>query len=124
MFPNSVCPESRVGYDPKSKDILATRSLRLRYRYAQADRKHIRLKISITFRTRLPCLPGTEVLPEHEMRITFLGSSPWSPNPLQKETSMLVELGNGTMQPRRFFFDLGNGSVGHAIALQFSRERR
>ena len=31
---------------------------------------------------------------------------------------MLVELGNGTLQPRRFFFDLGNGSVGHAIALQ------
>ncbi len=31
---------------------------------------------------------------------------------------MLVELGNGTLQPRRFFFDLGNGSIGHAIALQ------
>jgi hypothetical protein len=31
---------------------------------------------------------------------------------------MLVELGNGTSQPRRFFFDLGNGSVDHAIALQ------
>ena len=57
-------------------------------------------------------LPGTEVLPENEMRITFLGSSPWPPNKLQKGTSILVELGNGTMQPRRFFFDLGNGSVG------------
>ena len=43
-------------------------------------------------------LPGTEVLPENEMRITFLGSSPWPPNELQKGTSMLVELGNGTMQ--------------------------
>jgi len=63
-------------------------------------------------------LPGTEVLPENEMRITFLGSSPWPPNKLQKGTSILVELGNGTMQPRRFFFDLGNGSVGHALALQ------
>ncbi len=63
-------------------------------------------------------LPGTEILPKNEMRITFLGSSPWPPNPLQKGTSMLVELGNGTSQPRRFFFDLGNGSVGHAIALQ------
>jgi ribonuclease BN (tRNA processing enzyme) len=63
-------------------------------------------------------LPGTEVLPKNEMRITFLGSSPWPPNPLQKGTSMLVELGNDTAQPRRFFFDLGNGSVGHAIALQ------
>lgn len=63
-------------------------------------------------------LPGTEVLPENEMRITFLGSSPWPPNRLQKGTSMLVELGNGTMQPQRFFFDLGNGSVGHALAMQ------
>ena len=62
--------------------------------------------------------PGTEILPKNEMRITFLGSSPWPPNPLQKGTSMLVELGNGNSQPRRFFFDLGNGSVGHAIALQ------
>ena len=63
-------------------------------------------------------LPGTEILPKNEMRVTFLGSSPWPPNPLQKGTSMLVELGNGGPQPRRFFFDLGNGSVGHAIALQ------
>lgn len=63
-------------------------------------------------------LPGTEILPEKEMRITFLGSSPWPPNKLQKGTSMLVELGNGTMQPRRFFFDMGNGSVGNAIAMQ------
>ena len=63
-------------------------------------------------------LPGTEILPKNEMRITFLGSSPWPPNRLQKGTSMLVELGNDTSQPRRFFFDLGNGSVGHALALQ------
>jgi len=63
-------------------------------------------------------LPGTETLPKNEMRITFLGSSPWPPNRLQKGTSMLVELGNGTAQPRRFFFDLGNGSVGNAIAMQ------
>lgn len=52
------------------------------------------------------------------MRVTFLGSSPWPPSVLQKGTSMLVELGNGTSQPRRFFFDLGNGSVGNAIAMQ------
>ncbi len=63
-------------------------------------------------------LPGTEILPKNEMRITFLGSSPWPPNPLQKGTSMLVELGTGASQPRRFFFDLGNGSIGHAVALQ------
>lgn len=45
-------------------------------------------------------LPGTEILPKNEMRITFLGSSPWPPSRLQKGTSMLVELGNGTSQPR------------------------
>ncbi len=63
-------------------------------------------------------LPGTEILPDDEMRITFLGSAPWPPNRLQKGTSILVELGNGTDQPRRFFFDLGNGSVGNALAVQ------
>ncbi len=63
-------------------------------------------------------LPGTESLPDDEMRITFLGSAPWPPNRLQKGTSILVELGNGTDQPRRFFFDLGNGSVGNALAVQ------
>ena len=72
----------------------------------------------VAIKNRNMYLPGTEILPKNEMRITFLGSSPWPPNRLQKGTSMLVELGNGTLQPRRFFFDLGNGSVGHAIALQ------
>jgi ribonuclease BN (tRNA processing enzyme) len=63
-------------------------------------------------------LPGTEILPKNEMRITFLGSTPWPPTRLQKGTSILVELGTGELQPRRFFFDLGNGSVSNAVALQ------
>lgn len=63
-------------------------------------------------------LPGTEILPKNEMRITFLGSSPFPPTRTQKGTSIMVELGNGTVQPRRFFFDMGNGSLGNAIALQ------
>jgi ribonuclease BN (tRNA processing enzyme) len=63
-------------------------------------------------------LPGTEILPKNEMRITFLGSTPWPPSRLQKGTSMLVELGTGELQPRRFFFDLGNGSVSNAVAMQ------
>jgi ribonuclease Z len=63
-------------------------------------------------------LPGTEVLPKNEMRISFLGSTPWPPSRAQKGTSILVELGTGEAQPRRFFFDLGNGSISHAIALQ------
>jgi ribonuclease BN (tRNA processing enzyme) len=63
-------------------------------------------------------LPGTEILPKNEMRITFLGSTPYPPSKQQAGTSILVELGNGTLQPRRFIFDLGNGSIKHAIALQ------
>ena len=63
-------------------------------------------------------LPGTEILPKNEMRVTFLGSTPWPPTRLQKGTSILVELGTGELQPRRFFFDLGNGSVSNAVALQ------
>jgi ribonuclease Z len=31
---------------------------------------------------------------------------------------MLVELGNGTNQPRRFFFDMGGGSIRNVIAMQ------
>jgi ribonuclease Z len=63
-------------------------------------------------------MPGTETLPKNEMRISFLGSTPWPPTRLQSGTSILVELGNGESQPRRFFFDLGNGSISNAIAMQ------
>jgi ribonuclease Z len=63
-------------------------------------------------------LPGTEILPKNEMRVTFLGSTPYPPSRQQAGTSILVELGNGTLQPRRFIFDLGNGSLKHAVALQ------
>lgn len=63
-------------------------------------------------------MPGTEILPKNEMRISFLGSTPWPPTRLQSGTSILVELGTGEAQPRRFFFDLGNGSISNAIAMQ------
>ncbi|MGB1224609.1 MAG: guanitoxin biosynthesis MBL fold metallo-hydrolase GntH, partial [Mycobacterium sp.] len=33
-------------------------------------------------------------------------------------TCILVECGNGKPQPRRFFFDMGNGSVKNALAMQ------
>ncbi len=62
--------------------------------------------------------PGAEILPKNEMRVTFLGSNPYPATVRQKGTSMMVELGNGTSNPRRFFFDLGNGSISNAIALQ------
>jgi ribonuclease Z len=61
---------------------------------------------------------GTEPLPPGEMRICFLGSTPWPPTRSQSGTSMMVELGTDAPQPRRFFFDMGNGSVKNALALQ------
>jgi len=61
---------------------------------------------------------GREHLPPGEMRISFLGSTPWPPTLSQSGTSMLVELGSERPHPRRFFFDLGNGSVKNAISLQ------
>ena len=63
-------------------------------------------------------LPGTEVLPKNEMRISFMGSTPFPISQDQSGTCMLVELGNGTAQPRRFFFDIGGGSVRNVIAMQ------
>ena len=45
------------------------------------------------------------------MRISFMGSTPFPVSQEQSGTCMLVELGNGSPQPRRFFFDLGGGSI-------------
>ena len=63
-------------------------------------------------------LPGTETLPKNEMRISFMGSTPFPISREQSGTCMLVELGNGTAQPRRFFFDMGGGSIRNVIAMQ------
>jgi ribonuclease Z len=62
--------------------------------------------------------PGTELLPKNEMRVIVLGSTPWPPTRSQAGTCILVELGTGEPQPRRFFFDMGNGSVKNALAMQ------
>ena len=62
--------------------------------------------------------PGTETLPKNEMRISFMGSTPFPVSQEQSGTCMLVELGNGTFMPRRFFFDLGGGSIRNIIAMQ------
>ena len=62
--------------------------------------------------------PGTETLPRNEMRISVLGSTPWPPTRTQAGTCILVECGTGEAQPRRFFFDMGNGSVKNALAMQ------
>ena len=58
--------------------------------------------------------PGTEDLGSDEMRISFVGSTPWPPRIGQAGTCIMVELGNGD----NFFFDLGNGSIKNIMAMQ------
>ena len=60
--------------------------------------------------------PGTEKLGPDEMRISFMGSSPWPPRHNQAATCIMVELGNG----KRFFFDFGPGCLRNIIAMQVS----
>jgi ribonuclease BN (tRNA processing enzyme) len=55
--------------------------------------------------------PGTEDVQPHEMRITFMGTSPMI-RPGQMNTSIYVELGNGD----NFIFDIGEGSVANYVA--------
>jgi ribonuclease Z len=69
---------------------------------------------SVTNRNYFP--PG-EPLAEGEMRVSFPGSTPWPPTQAQSGTSIMVELGTGEMAPRRFFFDLGNGSVKNILGM-------
>ena len=61
--------------------------------------------------------PPNEPLAEGEMRISFPGSTPWPPTRSQSGTAIMVELGVGEFAPRRFFFDLGNGSVKNILCL-------
>ena len=55
--------------------------------------------------------PGTEEIQPHEMRVTFMGSSP-NIRPGQMNTSIYVELGNGD----NFVFDIGEGSIANYVA--------
>lgn len=57
--------------------------------------------------------PGTEKLGPDEMRISFMGSSPWPPRQTQAATCIMVELGNG----KRFFFDFGPGCLRNIIGM-------
>jgi ribonuclease Z len=61
--------------------------------------------------------PANEPLAEGEMRVSFPGSTPWPPTLSQSGTSIMVELGTGEFMPRRFFFDMGNGSVKNILGL-------
>ena len=58
--------------------------------------------------------PTAETLGPDEMRITFVGSSPFPPRLNQAATCIMVELGNG----KRFFFDFGPGCLRNIIAMQ------
>ena len=58
--------------------------------------------------------PGTEELGKDEMRISFVGSTPFPPRIDQAGTAIMVELGNG----KRFFFDFGSGCMRNIVALQ------
>jgi len=58
------------------------------------------------FNANMLYYPGTEVLQEDEVRVTFMGST-YYPNQSQSGMSIFVELGNGD----NFVFDLGIGSL-------------
>ena len=62
--------------------------------------------------------PGTEVLGEDEMRISFVGSTPFPPRLDQAGTAIMVELGNG----ERLFFDFGPGCLKNIIAMQVPQQ--
>jgi ribonuclease Z len=71
-----------------------------------------------SIKNRNAYMPGTEILGEDEMRISFPGSTPWPPTREQSGTCIMVEIGTGTPLPRLFFFDLGNGSIKNILAMQ------
>lgn len=58
--------------------------------------------------------PLAEEIGPDEMRISFMGSTPFPPRLSQAGTCMMVELGNGD----RFFFDFGSGCLRNIIGMQ------
>lgn len=71
-----------------------------------------------SIRNRNVFVPQLETLGPDEMRISFVGSTPWPPTRAQAGTCIMVELGNGTALPQRLFFDYGNGCTKNILALQ------
>lgn len=65
-------------------------------------------------RNRNNYVPGAETLGPEEMRISFLGSTPWPPQRDQAGTCIMVELG----PDKQFFFDFGNGCIRNYFAMQ------
>ena len=71
-----------------------------------------------SIRNRNVFVPQLETLGPDEMRISFVGSTPWPPTRSQAGTCIMVELGDGTALPQRLFFDYGNGCTKNILALQ------
>ena len=67
-----------------------------------------------SMKSRNNFFPMSEELGPDEMRITFVGSTPFPPRLNQAGTSIMVELGNGD----KFFFDFGPGCMRNIIGLQ------
>jgi ribonuclease Z len=67
-----------------------------------------------SMKSRNNFFPMSEELGADEMRITFVGSTPFPPRLNQAGTSIMVELGNGD----KFFFDFGPGCMRNIIGLQ------
>ncbi|MEA3441691.1 MAG: guanitoxin biosynthesis MBL fold metallo-hydrolase GntH [Chloroflexota bacterium] len=67
-----------------------------------------------SMKSRNNFFPLSEELDADEMRITFVGSTPFPPRLNQAGTSIMVELGNG----KKFFFDFGPGCMRNIIGLQ------
>jgi ribonuclease BN (tRNA processing enzyme) len=63
--------------------------------------------------SRANYFPLSETLGPDEMRISFIGSTPWPPRREQAGTCIMVELGNGD----RFFFDFGPGCLRNIIGM-------
>jgi len=69
-------------------------------------------------RSRNNYFPNSEKLGPDEMRISFMGSTPFPPRRDQAGTCIMVELGNGDS----FFFDFGPGCLRNIIAMGHSQQ--
>ena len=69
-------------------------------------------------KSRNQYFPGSEELGADEMRISFVGSTPFPPRLDQAGTAIMVELGNG----ERLFFDFGPGCLRNIIAMQIPQQ--
>lgn len=69
-------------------------------------------------RSRNNYFPNSETLGPDEMRISFMGSTPFPPRRDQAGTCIMVELGNGDS----FFFDFGPGCLRNIIAMGHSQQ--